>query len=110
MSCYIENDDDIKKIIDFQIEKWGKELIFIEITYFSNEHELNLMLHFITKTFLLGEGVKLGEQPEDAKYYIEIGAISIYQDGYFNILKSEARKLYFRLRKEYPMLKRNTSK
>ena len=103
----METDDDIKKTIDFQLDKWGAELVFIEITYFREENELKLMLHFIAKNYLSGEFIGLGENPEGTKYYIEIGKVSIYQDDYFNTFKSEARKLYFRLRKEYPMLKRN---
>ena len=106
MSLYMEDDSYIKEKLDEQLAAWGNELKSIEITWFAHEYEYWLELHFSP----VNEFVTLGSNPPGSVYAITIVSVPYSKDNAFEIIKTAGRNLYYRLRKEYPMLKRDLKK
>ena len=106
MSLYMEDDSYIKQKMDEQLAAWGNELKSIEITWFAHECEYWLELYFNP----VNEFINLGSNPPGSVYIITIGSVPYSEDNAFEIMRTAGRGLYYRLRNEYPMLKRDLKK
>jgi hypothetical protein len=107
MELFIESDDDIRGFIRHQLAVWSDALGEIELTWFENEDEYQLELHFSHKEpFFCGKNSIQSIHP-DCKSIIVIGEISKYKEDAFDTLRKAGRDLFYRLRKEFPLLKRD---
>ena len=102
---YIDTDDEIKVAIKQQLAAWGDRLKHFEVTWFANEDAYDLELHFTS----LYEEVP-GSTPEGSRFVVRIGEYPYSVDDAFEIMRKAGRDLYFRLRKEFPLIKRNLSR
>lgn len=100
--------DEIEKRIKEQVSNLGDKLDHIQITWFENEHTFELLLSPVPSAGIYA-------MPGDGHDWrmTTIAYISKYKDGYhcsdnLSVIREAGRKLYFQLRKKFP-LKRDLS-
>ena len=111
MALYMDSDSEIKEAIHQQMKNWSVypyPITNIEITWFQHEFHYRLEIHFCHD--LVSAPLPLPSSPEGAVDLIVVGEIAINEEGSFDTIKKAGRDLYWRLRKEFPLLKRSLEK
>lgn len=102
----IMTDDQIRQNIMAQLQRMERPIGSLVLTWEQVSTE------YVLEIVLLGEKRDIcgcSEAGEKINYRLRIGQINIHAFDAFNKLSLTGRRLYFRLRKDFPMLKRKLS-
>lgn len=106
----LETEDSIRRFIDKQIACMGDNLVGFEITWCQTKTTIDLVIGSVGKPLTRDEArVGLKEQDFTKRFgrSITVGYIKDPDGICLDVIQKEGRKLYYRLRKDYPNTYRN---
>lgn len=99
--CQLLSDDEIRARVDRELLRMTRPVKSMVLTWTKNRTE------YMLEIVLTGETADVPRPPE--RRSVEVGRVGNIEYNALNKLSMEGRRLYFRLRKDFPMLRRKLS-
>ena len=99
--CQLLSDDEIRARVDRELLRMTRPVKSMALTWTKNRTE------YVLEIVLSGETADFPEVPE--RRSVEVGRVGSMEHDALNTLVMTGRRLYFRLRGNYPLLRRKLS-